>query len=80
MRITVRRDRDDKGWVAAADSNRLIGTGKSYDNLPDTLVIMYDFYPEAEVWVDARRHHKLDNGMVFPAGEPDLRPVRYVNG
>jgi hypothetical protein len=80
MKIIIRHDRTDAGWVAFIEGGyRSLHDGKVWKKLLECLIDVHMFAPWGEVWIDDRTHHKLGNGMVFMPGEAQLKPVEFQN-
>jgi hypothetical protein len=80
VKIIVRHDREDTGWVAFVDGGfRSLHDGKIWKKIVECLIDVHMFAPWAEVFWDARTHHKMDNGYVFVTGDPKLKEVEFVN-
>lgn len=79
MKIIVRRDRDDKGWVATMEGSPLgLFGNRLFTALLPALLAVNEEYPAASVRADERRHYRLGNGIVFLRGDENLRNVRFV--
>lgn len=79
MKITVRRDRDDKGWIATMEGRFTgLNDGKVWREIVPCLLNVYKEHPDADVYFDDRKHCKLGNGMVFAIGDPEVQQVTFI--
>lgn len=79
MKMVIRRDRDDLGWIIVAEG-ALYGNRNNnsvFKTMGDACIAAYHLDSHAEVFVDDREHVKLANGIVFPRGEYEPQPVTF---
>ena len=77
MKVIVKHDRDDKGWIVTRDGQFATATDKIYTDLFKALAAARSDYPYAELCVDTRTHSKLGNGMVITKDIGEILPVEW---
>ena len=79
MRVIIKHDRDDKGWIVTREGQFVTSGDKVHKDLAKACIAARKSYPESgvEFFVDVRTHSKLGNGMVMIKGEQDLQPVEF---
>lgn len=78
MKITIKHDRDDKGWIAVREGAfHGVNNNAIYKTMADACIAAHMAHPEAECIVDDRKHTKMDNGLVFCPDEADPLPVTF---
>lgn len=76
MKIIVRRDREDRGWVYAREGTFSLGTDAVYSDVLIAVLEAEIAYPADDIFVDDRRHAKMGNGIVVAMGDVVLVSIR----
>lgn len=77
MKIIVKHDRDDLGWIVTREGQFATKDQVIHKELLKAVLTARKEYPDADVMVDDRVHSKLGNGMGMIKGEQDLQPVEF---
>jgi len=75
MKILVKRDRDDLGWIVSKDGQLSFGDPVVYADLTIAILEALEEYDRDQVFVDDRFHHKMGNGLVVTMGDQQLVQV-----
>lgn len=81
MNITIKHDRDDKGWIFVREGQFSSSSAVVFDKLYDACVAARATYPEPEnkFFLDERKHRKLSSGFVMLMDdEEDLQEVEFI--
>lgn len=77
MKIVVKHDRDDKGWIVSREGQFATSADKIHKDLFKALVAARAEYEGAELFVDTRTHSKMRNGMVITRYPGEILPVEW---